>query len=156
MSDFILPTTPGSIIKFTDWADVNHTETFTFVATLVPGAITETGTHDLIWTDAFVQGEQSEFPTERILSSNPEVIYEADALAPKLDLIPSPRPGQVVTYLDQDDDIRLTVTYTPGLLSEDGSFSEEDCFWVNSYGSTVKLDTILALAPIVHSAGMAV
>lgn len=158
--DFMLPTTPGSMVTFTGWADTAKTERFLYVATLLVGSIENGTTHDLVWGDSYVDGYIAGVFTEKeILAGHPTVIFEAKA---NLDGLPlageevENNYGEVVTYLDMDDPaespLRLTVTYTPGNIDqESGELSE--AAWVNSYGGYIAWDNLLNSSPLVYAKG---
>lgn len=152
-----LPTTIGSIVTFETWADTAETEKFTTVATLMVGAIEGDQAHGVVWADAYIEDIDQAFAVERILANNPKVIFEA---APNpgfasLGTGPQRNVGETVTYTEPSIEapLRLTATFTPGFIGEDGDF--EDCYWMSSYGQYVSDETLEASDPIVVVRGAA-
>jgi hypothetical protein len=153
MSIATLPTTIGSIVKFTE--NLSDGEAFTFVTTLLVGHVDEEGQHGAVWGDVYTEDGSENFTAERILAGNAEVIYEAPAAGSDLSTAAvSARPGQVVTYDDGDWGIRLTATYTPGILDLDGQLDQTS--WTNSYGGGVSQAIIAASNPVVLVPGMSI
>jgi len=154
-----LPTTPGSIVTFTDWADKNKTEKFTYVTTLLAGEITNGEVKGQVWGDAYTDPDGADtFTEERILAGNPHLVYEAvvnhDFAAFDV-ATPEERFGQVVVFETDEEEFvhfdngvehviweKATATFAPGILDPmTGKLTEG--FWVTGYGATYTLELIL-------------
>jgi len=156
-----LPTTPGSIVTFTDWADKNKTEKFTYVVTLIPGDVTKGKADDLVWGDAFVDGDGADtFAEERILAGEPKLVHEAGSNPHFIALVgetAEQRFGEVLTFMTAEDGWdfaeRVTVVYTPGLINPTTGEMDEG-HWINSYGTWFKPEDVLAGDPQVIAKGL--
>jgi hypothetical protein len=148
---FTLPTTIGSIVTFVTWADTAKTEKFRYVTTLIAGAIDNGKASNVVWGDAFTEEGHDVFSEETILAGDPTLLFQADenpTLAPLVGAELEANYGETVTYDDEHEDIRLTVTYTPGIIDqESGELSEAG--WVNSYGGWTTWDKLVKANPAV-------
>jgi len=151
MADFIFPTTAGSIISYSAWADNAKTERFQSVQTLVPGHRVGGDFVDLIWADAYVGlTDLNAVSTEDILAGDPVVLFEAPASVELPNVSPQGNYGEVVTFVEEDRIV--TATYTPGFLdSETGRVGE--AFWVSSYGESFSFAYIEESNPVVFVEG---
>lgn len=134
MTEFVLPTTAGSIVSFEDWADVDQTEKFRYVVTLLPGHYEKGEFHNLVWSDSYGEdGGMNDVSAETILAGEPQLIFEAPAVnvtpVSRLSLEDERKYGTVLV-LDGGWGQEL-VTFTPGAII-DGEMI--DASWVNSYG----------------------
>lgn len=137
MSDFILPTTAGSVVSFEDWGDVEKTEKFRYVVSLIPGhfdsATGEFG--DVVWADAYGEdGGMYDVDADRILEGNPTLVFEAPEVNPvnaeSLDMADERLYGAIVVLEDSFGEDAVAM-FTPGIIT-DGEISDAE--WTNSYG----------------------
>lgn len=153
-----LPTTIGSIVTFTDWADRGKTIPFVYVATLLAGAFNENVAEKVVWGDSFLDGEGAGiFNKEAILAGNFTVLFEADEnpnLKPLEGVDVEVNYGEVVSYLDPyNHSDRLLAIYAPGVIDQETGEFAEAC-WTNSYGTYASMATVEANEPIVYSRGL--
>lgn len=157
MTSITLPTTIGSIVTFVSGEGADATR---LVATLLAGAIENGEAHNVVWSDSWNEGEDTDcFTTEEILAGDPQILFEAPAnptFAPIDGAEVSRNYGEVVTYDEPDsmtdEPLRLTAIFAPGFVDAlTGEF--EDAHWVNSYGTYASQDTIEAGNPQVISIG---
>lgn len=149
MSNFKLPTTAGSIVTYDGWEDTKHTVKCRYIITLVPSAVdAETGELvGLVWTTAYGEdGGVHDISEEEILAGNPEIVFEASAPVnlpiEEFDPEEARAYGAVVLLNDPMGWVTepLVVTFTPGLVTEDGEIAEAD--WVDPHGTIVRQDEL--------------
>lgn len=151
MTDFVLPTTPGSIVSF-DYIgpDGEGMEEYALAVTLVPAKYdTETKTlSGLVWTDSFgEEGGLGDVAPETILAGNPQLVFEAEPLTERslkgIDIADERKPGAVL-FLDLPG-TEAVVTFVAGGIADDIAI---ECAWINALGEYYTQEQVNAYAEL--------
>lgn len=146
MTNFQLPTTPGSIIQFTDTMEDGFV--YDCVVTLVPGLYRDGAFLDAEWHDStsvFESNETFIYTAEFInQGTNYKVLFEAPEEhfvsfeESKLPLYNIYEEGTILMVCHEGVD--FTLTFTPGHL-EDGCY--ENSAWIDAYGNEVSAEEVM-------------